>query len=79
MNHQFISCQLRSTGQCSGCRDGESQFDCVYESLAVCGVCGGCEGSLLPLCPGYQLTHEQHEENYVNLMKVGTFTEARVH
>lgn len=32
--------------------------------LFLCSVCGGSEGSLLPSCPGRQLTYEEDQENY---------------
>lgn len=47
---------------CGGCQyDG---MDCRYECLSVCEICGGLEGALLPVCPGKQLTMEEHDANY---------------
>src|SRR5678809_1451675 len=52
IEHRYLSCTLTETGRCRGCRNGESPFDCMYSALAICSVCGGAEGSLLPECPG---------------------------
>ena len=40
------------------------------DGLANCLVCGGAEGSLLPECPGHQLTFEEHEANYKRMMEI---------
>jgi hypothetical protein len=40
--------------------------------LAICEVCGGMEGSLLPECPGVMLTPEQDKQNYAALLRPGT-------
>ena len=42
---------------------------CIVCHLFVCAICGGMEGSLLPLpllpiCPGRQLSVEEHAQNY---------------
>jgi len=43
--------------------------------LCHCVVCGGFEGSLLPECPGKQLTSKEHDENYKHYCnKTGPFT-----
>ena len=47
---------------CDGCRN--EGMDCLYESLSVCSVCGGMEGSLLPVCPGRLLTFDEDQVNY---------------
>jgi hypothetical protein len=57
-HHIYETCPGRT---CSRCRDGQ---DCFYETFAVCKICGGFEGSLLPECPGKQLTYDEHQENY---------------
>ena len=51
--HVFFECKCNETG-CQFCDGG----------LGYCTVCGGAEGSLLPHCPGVQLTAEQHDKNY---------------
>lgn len=68
MEHRIMRCLLKDHGHCAGCRDGESSFDCMYESLAVCSVCGGAEGSLLPSCPGVWLSMDEQEVNYQHYM-----------
>lgn len=75
MTHTYMTCRLAETGKCAGCRNGESTLDCMYASLAICSVCGGCEGSLLPECPGRWLSMEEHDANYQHYMeKTGPFT-----
>lgn len=32
--------------------------------LAMCTMCGGAEGSLLPVCPGKVLSADEHDANY---------------
>jgi hypothetical protein len=74
MKHNYMSCRLKETGRCSGCRNGESTLDCMYDSLAICSTCGGCEGSLLPTCPGYWLSMDEQDANYQHYMnKTGPF------
>jgi hypothetical protein len=34
--------------------------------LTYCVICGGSEGSLLPRCPGKQLTAAEDEQNYAD-------------
>lgn len=36
----------------------------MYESLVICKICGGMEGSLLPECPERLLSYEEDQENY---------------
>lgn len=63
MNHKYKVC----TGQgCRGCR--QEGMDCTYEALAICEVCGGMEGSLLPDCPGVMQTPEQDKQNYAHYL-----------
>lgn len=63
MEHIYQRCTRSELGTCGGCRE-DSGLDCLYESLAVCKVCGGAEGSLLPECPGRWLTREEDQANY---------------
>jgi len=60
--HVYKRCTKADTGRCGGCRD--DGLDCMYESLSICSVCVGMEGSLLPECPGRQLTFEEDQANY---------------
>lgn len=41
-------------------------ISCCVCNLYICKVCGGAEGSLLPVCPGHQLTMDQHDANYAH-------------
>jgi hypothetical protein len=73
--HDYERCRSDATGNsCSGCRHEGS--DCVYESLAFCKVCGGMEGSLLPVCPGRRLSIEEDAHNYAMYCQgIGPFGE----
>ncbi len=37
---------------------------CMVCDLFICSRCGGLEGSLLPVCPGYELSMAEHDANY---------------
>lgn len=63
MKHTYMKCTQKETGKCTGCSP-DSGLDCKYESLGICSVCGGMEGSLLPECPGRRLSYEEDQENY---------------
>jgi hypothetical protein len=58
-------CHGVGTTPCSGC-SLDSGMDCRYEALSYCSVCGGLEGSLLPVCPGRRLTMDEHDKNYAH-------------
>lgn len=68
MRHtRVVHTKCERDGRCMICDGG----------LFLCSVCGGFEGSLLPECPGRQLTEEQHEENYRQFLAgTGAFAEA---
>ena len=59
--HRYAKCTSASTGICAGCSEG---MDCKYTSLAMCTVCGGLEGSLLPACPREWRIAVQHDDAY---------------
>ncbi len=49
---------------------------CSICELYLCKICGGFEGSLLPQCPGHQLTLEEHDRNYEHYCQnTGPFAE----
>jgi hypothetical protein len=50
--------------KCGGCHNCREALDCVYDTLYICRVCGGAEGSLLPFCPGRKLTYDEDQTNY---------------
>ncbi len=71
--HIYHRCTRQATGHCSGCYE-DSGLDCMYDVLAVCKVCGGSEGSLLPTCPERWLTIEEDAANYEHYChKTGPF------
>lgn len=39
---------------------------CMVCDLFICSVCHGCEGSLLPVCPGVKLSMDTHDKNYAH-------------
>jgi len=51
---------VHADGECSD----KAYGTCTIRELFLCQVCGGFEGSLLPRCPGRQLTEAEHDANY---------------
>lgn len=58
-------CTRKGDAGCGGCRS-DSGLDCMYDSLTVCTLCGGVEGSLLPTCPKRRLTFAEDQANYMH-------------
>lgn len=60
--HVWAKCTMKEKGHCGWCK-GEG-MDCMAEVLSICTVCMGSEGSLLPKCPGRNLSFDEDQANY---------------
>lgn len=68
MDHVYEKHENCTRDYCNVCEGG----------LAICTVCGGMEGSLLPECPGKWLDMDEHEKNYEHYCnKTGPFAKEK--